>query len=78
MNDQDKEDLIYAVSTVTHAVESIEGRLDDLRNDVIGIDNGIGGPGGLISHLHRMNNNLVTIKWILASLLIVAVIALLR
>jgi len=76
MNDQDKEDVIYAVSTVALAVESVEGRLDDLRNDVVGLDNGIAGPGGVISHLHLINRNLVTIKWLLASLLVTVVIVL--
>lgn len=78
MNDQDKEDVIYAVSTVALAVESVEGRLDDLRNDVIRLDNGIAGPGGVISHLHHMNRNLAIIKWLLLGLLITAVIALLK
>ena len=78
MNDQDKEGVIYAVSTVALAVESVEGRLDDLRNDVVGLDNGIAGPGGVIGHLHLMNRNLAIIKWLLASLLITAVIALLK
>ena len=74
----DKEDIEYSISMVAQEVSSVGANIQDLTNDVRRIDEGIGGPGGVISWLDQLNKNLTVIKWLLGALLLVAVFVLLK
>ncbi len=78
MDSTDKDDVVYAISKVEQAVETVDVRLEDLTNEVRKIDMGIGGSSGILDLLHQLNKNLTVIKWLLGALLLVAVFALLK
>lgn len=74
----DKDDIEYAISKVEQEVSDVESGIRELSNDLTRIDNGIGGPGGIIPWLDQLNKNLTVIKWLLGALLLVAVFVLLK
>jgi hypothetical protein len=89
MDSTDKDDVVYAISKVEQAVETVDARLEDLTNEVRRIDMGIGGSSGildllnqlnknLLDGLYQLNKNLTVIKWLVGALLLVAVFVLLK
>ena len=78
MDSTDKDDVVYAISKVEQAVETVDVRLEDLTNEVRKIDMGIGGSSGILDLLHQLNKNLTVIKWLLGALLLVTVLILLK
>lgn len=78
MDGADKEDIIYAISTVEQAAGSIDASLGELTNQ-IGITNiHLGGSSGILDGLHQLNKKLAAIKWILSALLLATVFILLK
>jgi hypothetical protein len=78
MDSTDKDDVVYAISKVEQAVETVDARLEDLTNEVRKIDMSIGGSSGILDLLNQLNKNLTVIKWLLGALLLVAVFVLLK
>ena len=78
MDSTDKDDIVYALSTVEQAVGYVDASLKDLSNAVRMIDMGIGGSSGILDGLYQLNKNLTVIKWLLGALLVVTVFILLK
>ena len=78
MDSTDKDDIVYAISTVEQAVGSVDGSLEGLTSEVRRIDMGIGGSSGILDLLNQLNKNLTVIKWLLGALLLVTVLILLK
>ena len=84
MGSADKEDIVFAISTVVDAVKDLD--TSDYRG---GLEIGLFGSSGVLhtlqqindnlpDGLQQLNKNLTVIKWLLAALLAVAVFALVK
>lgn len=78
MSDTSDDDLIYAVSSVKEAVDSVESRTEEVWAATRRLDDAISGPGGVLSHIDTTNAMLKKIIWILVALLCVSILQFLK